>query len=216
MPTNKKEILAFCKEIASQHTGWQFVGGKFVNKISSEIHFIIDPCFTYRNGFMSFNVTGKVKLPKVLKLVNSICHIKGFTVQSSVSEQLNSVNLHRLIESCSFDLKGDVVISDDLIKQEINRWVQVASSYLEQTWPVDDLPTLFNAMQLSTSCYHGFYAKSLCCLAAYLGDFDFIDRYYAGELPHKSPVKITATDDNLLAVLPDWKSQWQATGKIKV
>jgi len=38
MASHKPKILALCKQIASEHEGWQLVADKFVNKISKDAH----------------------------------------------------------------------------------------------------------------------------------------------------------------------------------
>jgi hypothetical protein len=215
MASHKPKILALCKQIASEHEGWRFVGGKFVNKISKDAHFIINPTFVFKGSYMFFRIWGGVKLPKICKMVDKISQAH-FKMDEAINEQLHDINLNSLTGS-SFTFEGSKADSDELITQEMHRWINTASEYLTQKWPVDNYHTLFEAMKKHTPCYIGLYGVALNCLAAYLGKFDFVEQYFAGELEHADtrPIK-KDTDERLLAILPEWKVEWDKTGTIKV
>jgi hypothetical protein len=219
MASHKVRILALCKNIAGEHPGWQFIGGQFVRKVSKDAHFIIDPDFTFKGEFVRFDINIKVKLPKIVKMVkmvNSISHLK-IKMGCVLSEQPNFINLQTLTGGLSFQFSGTEITPDELVSNEMHRWINVGGDYLTQTWPVEDYEALFAVMQKTAHCYRGMYGAALCCLAAYLGKFDFIQQFYAGELPHSdASCKLTPTDDNLLAILPKWQAQWEANGIIKV
>jgi len=216
MASHKVRILTLCKSIAGEHPGWQFIGGQFVCKVSKDAHFLIDPDFTFKGEFVRFDINIKVKLPKIVKMVNSISHLK-IKMDCVLLEQPNFINLHTLTGGLSFQFAGTAITPDEAVSKEIHRWINVGGDYLTQTWPVEDYEALFDVMQKTASCYTGLYGKALCCLAAYIGKFDFIKQFYAGELPHKDAIyKLTPTDDNLLAILPEWQAQWETTGKITV
>ena len=216
MASHKVRILTLCKSIAGEHPGWQFIGGQFVCKVSKDAHFLIDPDFTFKGEFVRFDINVKVKLPKIVKMVNSVSHLK-IKMDCVLLEQPNFINLHTLTGGLSFQFAGTAITPDEAVSKEINRWIKVGGDYLAQTWPVEDYETLFAVMQKAAHCYRGRYGVALCCLAAYIGKFDFIKQFYAGELPHKDAIyKLTPTDDNLLAILPEWQAQWETTGKITV
>jgi hypothetical protein len=216
MASHKVRILTLCKSIAGEHPGWQFIGGKFVRKVSKDAHFIIDPSFTFKGEYMHFIINLKVKLPKIVKMVNSISHLK-IKMGCLLSEQPKFINLHTLTGGLSFQFSGTEMMPDALVSNEMHRWIEVGGDYLAQTWPVEDYEALFAVMQKTAHCYKGMYGVALCCLAAYLGKFDFIKQFYAGEIPHRDAIyKLTPTDDNLLAILPEWQAQWEANGIIKV
>jgi hypothetical protein len=216
MASHKARILALCKSIASEHPNWQFIAGKFVLKVSKEAHYIIDPGFTFKGDFVRFLVYTSVHLPKVVKLVNSVSHLK-LKMKSVISEQPRIINLHTLSGGLSFEFAGSEITPDAIVVKEIQRWLTVGEEYLSNTWPVADYESLFELMKTTKRCYQGRYGLALCCLAAYLGKFDFIEQFYAGELPFRDAnAKLTPSDDNLLAVLPQWQAQWQENGVIKV
>jgi len=134
----------------------------------------------------------------------------------SILEQLTSLNLNSLTGAMSFTFEGAKANSDELIAQEMHRWITDAEEYLLQTWPVEGYSTLFDVMKQSPSCYKGLYGVSLCCLAAYLGEFDFIEQYFAGEWKYAELNPINPSGYNFLAILPEWKAEWEKTGTIKV
>ncbi|MBO9490009.1 hypothetical protein J7384_06505 [Endozoicomonas sp. G2_1] len=218
MASHKARILAMCKQIAVEH-GWQFISGKFVKKINKDAHYIIAPNLSFKGGYFRFEICGEVKLPQVVKMVDSISHLKqsiGFKSEIIFSESLDIIHTDSLTKGYrSITLEGEDASSDELIAQEIARWLTVAGNHMESAWPIDDYTKLFEVMKQSSICYRGLSGTALCCLAAYLGKFDFIDYFYSDEHGFQR-VEFDATDENLLAVLPDWQAQWQATGKIKV
>lgn len=216
MASHKVRILTLCKNIAGEHPGWQFIGGQFVHKVSKDAHYMIDPDFTFKGDFVRFDINVKVKLPKIVKMVNSVSHLK-IKMNCVLMEQLNIINLQTLTGGLSFQFAGSEITPDELVEKEMHRWINVGGDYLAQTWPVEDYEALFEVMQKTANCYTGMYGKALCCLAAYLGKFDFIKQFYAGELPYRDAnAKLTPSDDNLIAVLPQWQAQWETTGKITV
>lgn len=220
MASFKPKVLTLCKKVASEHSGWQFIGGNFVNKVTKDIHFFIRPNFAFKGGYTHFIVETGIKMPKVTKMVDSVSHLnktKGFKMGVLISEQLRDINLHSLTGGISFTFVGDKATSDELMEQEMHRWINVSERYLKNAWPTESHSALFKVMQQSSCCHRGLYAKALLCLAASLGKFDFINDYYEGKLSYiKEDIKVTETDENLLAVLPDWQKQWETTGKIKV
>lgn len=216
MASHKARILTLCKNIAGEHPGWQFVGGQFVRKVSKDAHYMIDPGFTFKGEYMHFNIKAKVKLPKIVKMANSVSHLK-IKMDCVLLEQLSIVNQHTLTGGLSFQFSGSEITPDQLVEKEIHRWIDVAEDYLTKTWPVEDYEALLDVMQKTARCYTGLYGIAMCCLAAYLGKFNFIKQFYAGELPHRdASYTLTPTDDNLIAVLPQWQAQWQENGMIKV
>ncbi len=216
MASHKVRILTLCKTIAGEHLGWQFIGGRFVRKVSKDAHYMINPSFTFKGEYMHFNIKAKVNLPKIVKMVNSVSHLK-IKMDCVLMEQLSIINQHTLTGGLSFQFAGSEITPDELVEKEMHRWINVAEDYLTKNWPVDDYETLFELMQKTANCYRGRYGMALCCLAAYLGKFDFIKQFYAGELPYRDAnAKLTPSDDNLLAVLPQWQAQWQENGMIKV
>lgn len=216
MASHKVRILTLCKNIAGEHPGWQFIGGKFVLKVSKDAHYVIDPGLTFKGDFVRFIINVEVNLPKIAKMVNSISHLK-FKMNCVLLEQPKIINLHTLTGGLSFQFAGSEITPDQLVEKEMHRWINVAEDYLTKTWPIDDYETLFELMQQTAHCYTGMYGIAMCCLAAYLGKFDFIKQFYAGDLPHRdASYTLTPTDDNLIAVLPQWQAQWETTGKITV
>jgi len=157
MASHKPKILALCKKIASEHEGWQFIGGKFVNKVSKDAHFIINPHFVFKGSYMFFSVWGGVKLPKICKMVDKISQAH-FKMDVVTDEQLHDINLSSLIAiGTTFTFEGGKADSDELITQEMHRWINTASEYLTQKWPVDNYHTLFEAMKKHPPCYMGLY-----------------------------------------------------------
>ncbi|MGJ8690947.1 MAG: hypothetical protein ACSHW0_00550 [Thalassotalea sp.] len=220
MPTPKQQVTALCKQVASEQ-GWKYVSGRFTQKISKDASFIINPCFNYTSVSTSFLLNVKVKLPKIMKMVDSVSHLnllQGIKMSGTIFEQPKALNLNILTTNRAFYFAGQHMTSETLMKQEITRWLVQGGNHLKETWPVEDYSALFEVMKNTPNCYAGLYGTSLLCLAAYLGKFDFIAQYYAGELAITQTLgkKRTATDENLLAALPDWQAQWQATGTIKL
>lgn len=220
MPTPKQQVTALCKQVASEQ-GWKYVSGRFTQKISKDASFVISPCLDYTSVSASFLLDVQVNLPKIVKMVNSISHLyllEGIKMDTAIFEQPTDLNVNKLTENRAFYFAGQYMTSETLMKQEITRWLVQGGNHLKETWPVEDYNALFEVMKDKPNCYAGLFGTSLLCLAAYLGKFDFIAQYYAGELAITQTLgkKRMATDENLLAALPDWQAQWQATGTIKV
>lgn len=223
MVLNKDRVLTICKEVVTEYPSWQFIKSRkiFVNKVTKDAHLVIDPAFLFRNTDMRFNVSGQVRVLTIHKLVDSVVAkangIGRIKTPYIIYKQLNAVNLHTLTGGHFAMFVGNNAVSDDLVYQEIHRWLKVAGNYLVNTWPVEDYSVLFEVMKTKEFCYMGLCGIGLFCLAATLGKFDFIRSYYAGELEFKKQVpKLQPVEESLLVVLPDWEAQWQATGKIEV
>ena len=221
MVLNKDRVLTICKEVVTEYPSWQFIKSRkiFVNKVTKDAHLVIDPAFLFRNTDMRFNVSGQVRVLTIHKLVDSVVAkangIGRIKTPYIIYQQLNAVNLHSLTGGHIAMFVGNHAVSDDLVYQEIHRWIAVAGDYLRNTWPVEDYSALFEVMKDKDFCYRGLWGIGFFCLAATLGKFDFIEQYYAGELKYKkqSP-KLNPIEKELLAILPEWQTQWQATGKI--
>ncbi|WP_440905433.1 hypothetical protein ACMZOO_03635 [Catenovulum sp. SX2] len=214
--TYKTKILAICKEVAADYPNWQFTAGQFKNKSAKFAYQTIDPGFSFKgaaDGWASVDFRPYInvyypQLAKFEKKFNRKSYGKHFFM--SMRRLGTNIQYSGLFKNWDSEQTPE----DDIYRQ-IHYWFEHCIPQMQAEFDFSSETTLYQSLKGNQKILDdGSAFANLFFLAAYYGDFEFIEALYRGDITTKvrdaERVRIL---DYFMPYLPEFKQNWQQLGK---
>ena len=216
--TYKQQVNALAKEVASEYEDWEYVAGAFKNKTLKHTELIIRPSFSYSygtnvNSTPHYEIKNK-KVGKFLKRYGFESYNESFTWSYRFIQAGKPDNFHVNQRFYNYDIimsKRGKRVSE--LKDFLRGIMDEGIMLLPEKFDFSSEEALLRSIPEVLKTYSPQRAVVLCAAKILIGDFDFIERFYNGEIVEerrfdKEKIK------KILDDIPNLKKMWEEHGRI--